>query len=111
MTEKLLFFLNRSFFSYICFLSVDVALQAVKRHKYLAYHLWWLKKAILNETVFLCLLVLVYPFQSFNLITKYTALENVILSMDVAAMCDERYELVKLGSTKACGSCFYFVIP
>lgn len=39
-------------------------------------------------------------FQSFNLLTKYTAMENVILSMDVAALCDERYELVKISNQR-----------
>ena len=39
-------------------------------------------------------------FQSFNLITKYTALENVVLSMDVAAMCDTQYELTKISGKR-----------
>lgn len=39
------------------------------------------------------------------LLTKFTATENVMLSMEIAAICDERYELKRLqGEGKRKGS-------
>ena len=39
-------------------------------------------------------------FQSYNLITKFTAVENVMLSIDVAGMCDETYEIKRIKKHK-----------